>query len=71
MTQSVGKLSYRTPGHPGAPHWVPKELAAAIASYDVSASQGALYGSERTLSQLIGRPTTTLATSVERALKSL
>ena len=50
---------------------LPKELAAAIASYDVSASQGALYGSERTLSQLIGRPTTPLATSVERALKSL
>ncbi|MBS47079.1 MAG: NAD(P)-dependent oxidoreductase [Sphingobium sp.] len=50
---------------------LPKELAAAIASYDVSAAQGALYGSERTLSQLIGRPTTTLATSVERALKSL
>ena len=54
-----------------ASHQRAKELAAAIASYDVSAAQGALYGSERTLSQLIGRPTTTLATSVERALKSL
>lgn len=50
---------------------VPRDLAAAIASWDVSASQGALYGSERTLSQLIGRPTTPLATSVERALASL
>ena len=50
---------------------LPKGLAAAFASYDVSASQGALYGSERTLSELIGRPTTSLATSVERALKAL
>lgn len=50
---------------------LPKGLAAAFASYDVSASQGALYGSERTLSELIGRPTTSLAASVERALKAL
>lgn len=50
---------------------LPKGLAAAIASYDVSASQGALFGTERTLSELIGRPTTPLAASVERALKAL
>ena len=50
---------------------LPKGLAAAFASSDGSASQGALYGSERTLSELIGRPTTSLATSVERALKAL
>nr|WP_025828245.1 SDR family oxidoreductase [Acetobacter persici] len=50
---------------------LPKGLATALASYDVSASQGALYGTERTLSELIGRPTTTLAVSVERALKAL
>jgi glycine/D-amino acid oxidase-like deaminating enzyme len=49
---------------------LPKGLAAALASYDVSASQGALYGTERTLSELIGRPTTTLAVSVERALRA-
>ncbi|MGP3790494.1 SDR family oxidoreductase [Pseudomonas sp. B392_1p] len=50
---------------------LPKGLAAALASYDISASQGALYGTERTLSELIGRPTTPLAVSVERALKAL
>lgn len=50
---------------------LPQSLAAAIASYDVSASQGALFGAERTLSELIGRPTTPLAVSVERAVKAL
>lgn len=50
---------------------LPKGLAAALASYDVSASLGALYGTERTLSGLIGRPTTPLAVSVERALTAL
>lgn len=50
---------------------LPKGLAAALASYDVSASLGALYGNERALAELIGRPTTPLAISVERALKAL
>ncbi|QJW56439.1 Quinone oxidoreductase 2 [Serratia plymuthica] len=50
---------------------LPKELAAALASYDVSASQGALYCAEHTLSELIGRPSTPLAVSVEHALKAL
>ncbi|EZP33722.1 SDR family oxidoreductase [Pseudomonas sp. RIT288] len=49
---------------------LPKGLAAALASYDVSASQGALYSNERALAELIGRPTTPLAISVERALKT-
>ncbi|HGM5550587.1 TPA: hypothetical protein ACKP2V_000828 [Pseudomonas putida] len=49
---------------------MPKELAAALASYDVSASQGALYSNKRALAELIGRPTTPLAISVERALKT-
>ena len=50
---------------------LPKGVATALASYDVKASLGALYGTERTLSELIGRPTTPLAISVERALKAL
>lgn len=50
---------------------LPQDLAVALAAYDVCASQGALYGTERTLSELIGRSTTTLATSVERALQAL
>ncbi|WP_445394209.1 SDR family oxidoreductase [Stenotrophomonas maltophilia] len=50
---------------------LPKGLAAALASYDVSASQGGLYGNERALTELIGRSATTLAVSVERALAAL
>jgi NAD(P)H dehydrogenase (quinone) len=50
---------------------LPKGLATALASYDVSASLGALYGNERALAELIGRPTTPLAISVEHALKVL
>jgi len=50
---------------------ISKELAEAIVSWDVSASKGALYGEERTLSKLIGRPTTSLATSVEQALREV
>lgn len=50
---------------------LPKGLTSALASYDVSASQGALYGNERALAELIGRTTTPLAISVERALKAL
>lgn len=50
---------------------LPKAIAGAVASWDVSTSHGALYGTERKLSELIGRPTTPLAVSVERALKAL
>ena len=50
---------------------LPRGLAAALASYDASASQGALYGNERDLTELIGRSTTTLFVSVERALAAL
>jgi NAD(P)H dehydrogenase (quinone) len=48
---------------------LPPPLAAAIASWDVSASQGALYDSGRQLSALIGHPTTPLSESVAEALK--
>lgn len=43
-------------------------LAAAIASYDVEASKGALYSEDKTLSRLIGRPTTPLSEAVKAAL---
>lgn len=49
---------------------LPAELADAIASWDVGASQGALFDAGGELSRLIGRPTTPLATSVEQALKA-
>ena len=47
---------------------LPEALAAAIACWDVGASQGALYDDSRTLSGLIGRPTTPLAEVVKAAL---
>ncbi|MTH65388.1 SDR family oxidoreductase [Paracoccus shanxieyensis] len=47
---------------------LPEGLAAAIASWDVGAAQGALYDDSRTLSGLIGRPTTSLADTVKAAL---
>ena len=47
---------------------LPAGLAAAIASWDVGASQGALHDEGKTLSQLIGRPTTPMADVVAAAL---
>lgn len=47
---------------------LPEALAAAIAGWDVGASQGALYDDSRTLSGLIWRPTTPLAEVVKAAL---
>lgn len=47
---------------------LPEGFAAAIASWDVGASQGALFDDGRQLSKLIGRPTTSLADSVRQAL---
>ena len=48
---------------------LPAGLAQAIAGWDVAASNGALFDDGRQLSRLIGRPTTTLATSVAAALR--
>ncbi|HTF98415.1 MAG TPA: SDR family oxidoreductase [Cellvibrio sp.] len=48
----------------GLPDW----LADLLASSDASAAQGSLYDNSHTLSQLIGRPTTPLATSIKTAL---
>jgi NAD(P)H dehydrogenase (quinone) len=48
---------------------LPEPLARAYASYDVSASQGALFDDGGQLSALIGRPTASLATTVADALK--
>ena len=47
---------------------IPPAFATLIASWDVSASQGALFDDGRQLSALIGRPTTPLSTVVARAL---
>lgn len=53
----------KTPG-------LPDFLAEAIASWDVGASQGALFDDGRALSALIGRPTTPLAATVAATLKA-
>jgi NAD(P)H dehydrogenase (quinone) len=47
---------------------VPEVFAQAIASWDVSASKGDLYDEGKTLSTLIGRPTTPLSKVLEYAL---
>lgn len=47
---------------------IPVGLAAAIASWDVSASKDDLFDDSRQLSTLIGRPTTSLSESVKAAL---
>lgn len=50
---------------------LPEFLAQAIASWDVSASKGDLFDDSKTLSALIGRPTTPLAETVKETLASL
>lgn len=50
---------------------LPPALAAAIAGWDVGASQGALFDDGKQLSKLIGRATTPLSVSVAEALKAL
>ncbi|MEQ4616642.1 MAG: SDR family oxidoreductase [Corticimicrobacter sp.] len=47
---------------------LPEGLATAIASWDVGASRGALFSEDKTLSRLIGRPTTSLQQAVAQAL---
>ena len=47
---------------------LPHGLAKAIAGWDVAAAQGALFDDSRTLSRLIGRPTTPLSVAVGDAL---
>lgn len=49
---------------------LPEGLALALASWDIGASQGALYNDGRTLSMLTGRPTTPLGDVVAHALNA-
>ncbi|MBI2510637.1 MAG: SDR family oxidoreductase [Opitutae bacterium] len=49
---------------------LPPPLAHGLASWDVGASQGALFDDRRELSRLIGRPTTPLSTAIAATLKS-
>lgn len=48
---------------------VPEVFARAIAGWDVEASRGALFDSDRQLSWLIGRPTTPISATVAEAIK--
>ena len=52
-----------------ASHGVPEAFATMIAGWDVPISHGAVFDDSKTLSALIGRPTTSLATSVAAAIK--
>lgn len=47
---------------------IPKDFAAAIASWDASVSNGDLFDTTQQLSKLIGRPTTSMAESVKATL---
>ncbi len=47
---------------------LPEPIATGIASWDACAAEGALFDESQQLSQLIGRPTTPLATAVRAAL---
>ncbi len=49
---------------------LPESLASALASADTHAALGALYDDTQQLSQLIGRPTTPLATTISQVLES-
>lgn len=48
---------------------LPPPLAHGLASWDVGASQGALFDPNRELSKLIGRPTTPVSAAISAALK--
>jgi len=50
---------------------VPKDVAQAIAGWDVAAAQGALFDESHQLSALIGHPTTPMAQSVTETLAAL
>ncbi|GGK56117.1 SDR family oxidoreductase [Rufibacter glacialis] len=50
---------------------LPEGFAQAIANWDVSASQGALFDDSRQLSSLLGRPTTPMAVTVAEACRSV
>lgn len=47
---------------------LPAEIAKAVADWDFDASKGALFSTDRTLSQLLNRPTTSLADAVKAML---
>ena len=49
---------------------IPAGVAKAIAGWDVAAAQGALFDDSRTLSRLIGRPTTPLSETVAEVIAS-
>lgn len=49
---------------------LPKPFAALLADSDAGAAKGALFDDSRALSQLIGRPTTPIATTISAALKA-
>jgi NAD(P)H dehydrogenase (quinone) len=78
LAAEISTQSGKTIGHQSIPEadyaaaltkaGVPEGFAAALASWDVAASKGALFDDSRQLSMLIGHPTTSLAHAVKVAL---
>lgn len=50
---------------------LPKLIAAAIASWDVSVSKGDLYDDSKQLSKIIGRPTTPMSETVKSSIRTI
>jgi NAD(P)H dehydrogenase (quinone) len=81
MAAEVSRLTGRTIPYNSLPEGVyagilesfglPAGLAALLADADAKAAQGALFDDSRTLSRLIGRPTTPMATTVAAAVAVL
>ncbi|MEY4305944.1 MAG: hypothetical protein RIT52_2119 [Pseudomonadota bacterium] len=78
MAAEVSRQSGKTIGYASLPEadyaamlvgfGLPEGFAKALADSDVQASKGALFDDSRTLSRLIGRPTTPMAVTVKAAL---
>lgn len=78
MATEVSRHSGKTIGYASLPEadyaamlagfGLPEGFAKALADSDVQASKGALFDDSRTLSRLIGRPTTPMAVTVKAAL---
>ncbi|UQV47093.1 NAD(P)H-binding protein [Janthinobacterium lividum] len=65
----VRQADYAQPGHwPLARHGFPLAVAATLASADMGVAHGDVLGDSRDLSELIGRPSTSLQSLVAAAL---
>lgn len=78
MAAEVSRLTGKTIGYASLPEadyagmltgfGIPEEVASVLADSDAQAANGALFDDSRTLSRLIGRPTTPMVETVKAAL---